>query len=132
MAIATSGVPATLARDLNQADVVMTLRNFYRKRPRAIRDAEAQGVPIYVLRSNTVMQMEGCLADLFDVSPRERAAVDQPVDARGERRRSPPNGQAGGGVVRDGSSNGPAAPPNGAHARRLRLSTGRDRSCRPW
>ncbi|NLE76658.1 MAG: AAA family ATPase [Chloroflexi bacterium] len=62
-------LPVFLAREVEQADVVMTLKNYYRKRPQPIEDAEARGVPIYVLRSNTVNQIESCLADIYELPP---------------------------------------------------------------
>ncbi len=55
-----------LVRHLAQADVLVTSRSFHRKRPRILRDAEARGVPVYVLRNNTVVQMEACLSTLID------------------------------------------------------------------
>ncbi len=64
-AAANLHLPVELTDDLRQADVVMTLRNYYRRRPQPISDAERRGVPVHVLRSNTVSQMESCLADLF-------------------------------------------------------------------
>jgi hypothetical protein len=60
-------VPVDLVDELRQADVVITLKNYYRRRPQPIADAERQGVPIHVLRSNTVAQMESCLADMFEL-----------------------------------------------------------------
>jgi len=60
-------LPIYLAKDIGQADVLITTKNFYRKRPRLIGDAERRGLPIYVLRANTVAQMEACLQDLFDL-----------------------------------------------------------------
>ncbi len=62
------GVPAVLARDLGDAQVMVTLRSHYRKRTRMIVDAERRGMPVYVLRSNTVIQMERFLAGLFDLN----------------------------------------------------------------
>ena len=32
----------------------MTLRSYYRRKPQALREAEARGIPIYVLRNNTL------------------------------------------------------------------------------
>ena len=55
-----------MVRHLAQADVVVTSRSFHRKRERVLRDAESRGVPVYVLRNNTVVQMEACLATLLD------------------------------------------------------------------
>jgi len=61
-------LPVRLVDRLRGADVVMTLRNYYRKRPQPIAEAENSGIPIYVLRSNTVAQMESCLADIFGLT----------------------------------------------------------------
>ena len=61
------GVPVELVDNLGEADVLLTLQSYYRKRPRAISDAERRGTPVYVLRANTVTQMENCLADIFDL-----------------------------------------------------------------
>ncbi|HEX5502386.1 MAG TPA: R3H domain-containing nucleic acid-binding protein [Thermomicrobiales bacterium] len=60
-------VPATLTRDLRDADIVMTLKNYYRRRPQQLQEAEALGKPVYVLRSNTATQMETVLGGLFGV-----------------------------------------------------------------
>lgn len=64
-------LPVTLTDDLREADSVMTLKNYYRRRPQPINEAERRGVPIYVLRSNTVSQMESCLADIFGLDVAE-------------------------------------------------------------
>ncbi len=64
-------LPVAIVSDLHQAEVVITLKNYYRKRPQPISEAESRGVPIYVLRSNTVTQMESCLADIFDLDVSE-------------------------------------------------------------
>jgi stage III sporulation protein SpoIIIAA len=61
------GLPVTVAREIDEADAVVTLRNYYRRKPAALRDAESSGVPIYVLKSNTILQMESLLASLFDL-----------------------------------------------------------------
>jgi hypothetical protein len=58
-------LPVDLVDEIQQVDVVMTLKNYYRRRPQPINDAERRGVPVHVLRSNTVSQMETCLADIF-------------------------------------------------------------------
>ena len=58
-------VPVTLAQDIGEADVVVTLKSYYRRRPRLLLDAERRATPVYVLRANTSAQMENFLADLF-------------------------------------------------------------------
>lgn len=67
----TLRVPVTLVDDLEDADILMTLKSYYRKHPQPITEAERMGRPVYVLRSNTVIQMESCLADIFSLSERD-------------------------------------------------------------
>jgi hypothetical protein len=73
------GVPAVPVTEAGEADVLVTLRSYYRKRQRAIMDAEQRGTPVYVLRANTVSQMERFLTGLFDLpGPAEEAtSVDE-------------------------------------------------------
>jgi stage III sporulation protein SpoIIIAA len=83
-AVRELGVPVTVARDLDEADAVVTLRNYYKRKPAALRDAESNGVPIYVLKTNTILQMENMLASLFDLEadPQE-AALRETAEAIG-------------------------------------------------
>ena len=78
------GLPVAVARELDEADAVVTLRNYYRRKPAALRDAESSGVPIYVLKTNTVLQMENMLASLYDLEadPQE-AALRETAEAIG-------------------------------------------------
>ncbi len=61
-------VPAIIVRDLGDADVLVTLRSYYRKRQQSVVEAEHRGMPIYVLRANTVKQMEKFLSELFNLT----------------------------------------------------------------
>ncbi len=61
-------LPLKVVDSLEEADVLLTLKNFYRRRPRLIVDAEQAGISIYVLRANTVTQMEDFLIDLYDLA----------------------------------------------------------------
>jgi len=83
-AVRELGVPVTVARELDEADAVVTLRNYYKRKPAALRDAESNGVPIYVLKTNTILQMENMLASLFDLEadPQE-AALRETAEAIG-------------------------------------------------
>ena len=65
--------PVQLMKDLSQASLMITTKRFYRKRPRVVVDAEQRELPIYVLRANTVSQMEACLRDIFDLDDGEDA-----------------------------------------------------------
>ena len=64
-------VPMTVVTDLEDADLVVTVKNYYRKRPKMIGDAERRGTPIYVLRSSTVTQIDNFIADIFGLSEAE-------------------------------------------------------------
>ena len=70
------GVPALIAKDAGEADVMVTLRSYYRDRQQAIMQAEHRGMPIFVLRANTVSQMEQFLSDLFNLSEMAPAAPE--------------------------------------------------------
>jgi len=60
-------VPAVIVNEAGEADVLVTLRSYYRKRQRTITEAENRNVPIYVLRANTINQMQQFLSDLFNI-----------------------------------------------------------------
>jgi stage III sporulation protein SpoIIIAA len=77
-------LPVTVVLDPDEADVVITLRNFYKQKAPALREAEDRGLPIYVLKSNTIVQMQACLTALFalEVDPNE-AALREVEDAIG-------------------------------------------------
>jgi stage III sporulation protein SpoIIIAA len=62
------GVPVLVADDVGEADILVTLRSYYRKRQRPVIDAEHRGMPVYVLRANTVNQMQQFLGDLFNLA----------------------------------------------------------------
>jgi stage III sporulation protein SpoIIIAA len=63
-AIQQMGMPATIIEQLGEADALITMRSYYRRKPQLLRDAEDRGIPIYVIRSNTVSQMEQCLLSM--------------------------------------------------------------------
>lgn len=72
--IASLRVPAMIVRDMNDATMVMTLKNYYRQGSQRVRQAEDRGVPVYVLRNNTTTQMERQLSDIFHLRPVEESA----------------------------------------------------------
>lgn len=62
------GVPVIVVDDIGEADILLTLRAYYRKRQRPITEAEDHGKSIYVLRANTISQMQQFLSDTFNLS----------------------------------------------------------------
>jgi stage III sporulation protein SpoIIIAA len=78
-AIRETGARVALAEELSDADTVMTLRSYFRRKPQALRDAESRGIPIYVLKTNTVVQMEQGLLSMQQQRPAGADAVSPPV-----------------------------------------------------
>ncbi len=64
-AIAHLKVPAIVVKDIDEASMVMTIKNYYRQGSARLRNAEDRRLPIYVLRSSTAMQIERQLLDIF-------------------------------------------------------------------
>jgi hypothetical protein len=81
-AVRDLGLPVVIARDVDEADVVMTLRNEYKQKTPMLREAEERAMPIYVLKSNTIPQMQTSLTSIFslEIDPRE-AAMRETEDA---------------------------------------------------
>ncbi len=83
-AIASTRSAAAIVDSVDDADCVMTLRPYYRRRSGPLRRAEQRGIPIYVLRNNTSSQMERQLlamrGDDMEVDPLT-AALREAEDA---------------------------------------------------
>jgi stage III sporulation protein SpoIIIAA len=69
------GVPIAIVREPEDADVVITLKNYYRRKTPRLRDAEQSGVPIFIARSNSSAQIASALASVFEMrrGPEESA-----------------------------------------------------------
>jgi stage III sporulation protein SpoIIIAA len=68
-------LPVIIARDVDEADVVMTIRSEYKQKTPMVREAEDRGLPIYVLKTNTIPQMQSSLTSIFalEIDPRDAA-----------------------------------------------------------
>ena len=71
-AIRSMGVPVKLADDPNDADIFVTTKHHYGRRPPIIKKAERDGVPVYVLRRGTREQIEEFL-NRFELRDAERS-----------------------------------------------------------
>ena len=69
-------VSAYVVDDLDSADMVVTLKAQERRQPRRLRDAHARGIPFYVVRSNTIIQMENFLSGVFGVDDPQAADAE--------------------------------------------------------
>ena len=77
-------LPVIIARDVDEADVVMTIRSEYKQKTPMVREAEERAMPIYVLKTNTIPQMQSSLTSIFalEIDPRD-AALRETEDAIG-------------------------------------------------
>ena len=60
-------LPVAVVREPEDADVVITLKNYYRRKTPRLRNAESNGVPIYVARSNSSSQIASALTSVFEL-----------------------------------------------------------------
>lgn len=61
------GATINIVDGLGEADVLVTLKSYFRRQKKLITAAENRRVPVYVLRANTVTQMEGFLAEALSL-----------------------------------------------------------------
>jgi stage III sporulation protein SpoIIIAA len=83
-AIKKYGAPGFVCEDLSQADVIVTTKSQERRQPRKLRDAQARGVPLHLVRGNTVTQLEGFVRSVFDLRQAngdEAAALEEAEQA---------------------------------------------------
>jgi len=59
------GIVTELTADLKEANLLLTTKNYYRRKPQKIRDAEASGIPIYAIKSNNLPQLKQCLDSMY-------------------------------------------------------------------
>lgn len=65
-AIRMCQVSAQVATNLEEADVVLMLKSHEKYQPKRLANAQARGVPLHVLRNNTVTQITYFLRSIFD------------------------------------------------------------------
>ncbi len=57
-AVRAAHAPVEVVGDMGSADMVLTTKNYYRRRTTALKTAEDSGKPVYVLRKTTLPQIE--------------------------------------------------------------------------
>lgn len=82
-AITELAVPAVVTSDLEEADVVLTLKSHAKRQSQKLREARGHNVDVHALRSNTHTQMENFLREWFGAAARagnEDAAMQEAED----------------------------------------------------
>jgi stage III sporulation protein SpoIIIAA len=78
-------VPLIITNNEGEADAIITLKNYYRRQPERLQQAEQDRKLIIILKNNTIVQMQHALARIFDLpeeiapaeSEQDEAATDQ-------------------------------------------------------
>ncbi len=76
-AIMENHLPAYIARDVHEADVVVALKATYKREPGKMKEAAQKHLPIYMVRSNTYAQIASAIREIFGLGP---GAGDEPIE----------------------------------------------------
>ena len=60
-------VPIIVTNNQGEADAVITIKNYYRRQPERLQQAEQDRKLIIILKNNTVVQMQHALSRIFDI-----------------------------------------------------------------
>ncbi|MHB8577869.1 MAG: R3H domain-containing nucleic acid-binding protein [Dehalococcoidia bacterium] len=110
-AIKETRVAARIVDSLDEADTVFTLNSYFRRKPPALRDAEERNVPLAVLKSNAVSQIERMLLTLAPQSIQARRPYDPELEALRE-------AEDAIGEIRNNGEPGVQLPPQPSYIRR--------------
>jgi len=62
-----------IVNNLSDASLFITSKNYYRRKPQKVKDAEVSGIPIYVLKSNTPPQIRQLLNNIYSTEARDKS-----------------------------------------------------------
>jgi hypothetical protein len=68
-------LPVRVLGNLDGAGAVLTLKNHYRRRPDSLRQAESRGLPIHILKSNSVSQVRDALSRIYGAEKQDEATT---------------------------------------------------------
>jgi predicted RNA-binding protein Jag len=83
-AIEELGIAASVTNELEDADILLTLKSHAKRQSQKLREARGLNVEVHVVRSNTLSQMENFLRDLLGgrgYGEGEEAAMQEVEDA---------------------------------------------------
>jgi len=67
-------VPIIVTNNQRDADALITVKNYYRRQPDRVQQAEEERKTVIILKNNTIAQMQHALARIFDIP------MDNPLD----------------------------------------------------
>lgn len=84
-AMAEAGTSAQIVNELRRADLVLTTKTHYRRGSQLVRIAESNGKPVYVLRKNSLPQLQDFLRSVAGQRGRTPAGEEPPQEPNIER-----------------------------------------------
>ncbi|MFW6325600.1 MAG: R3H domain-containing nucleic acid-binding protein [Desulfovermiculus sp.] len=72
-------IPAQVIKDVEEADLILSHKGHQRRQPKRLRDLQSGGIPLYVVKSNTIPQIELVLQKIFgryEEQPEEKAILE--------------------------------------------------------
>lgn len=66
-------VDLDIVANLSEADLFVTSKNYFRRKPQRVRDAEGANLPLYVMKSNTPAQMRQLLSDVYPANGADKS-----------------------------------------------------------
>ena len=77
-------VPVLITNNEREADAVVTLKNYYRRQPERLNQAEQDRKLIIILKNNTIAQMQHALARIFNIPEQPGEEREQEEGENGE------------------------------------------------
>lgn len=77
-------VPILVVVNQKEADAIITLKNYYRRQPERLQDAEQAGKLMIILKNNTIGQMQHALARIFDLPSSDLVGEEEQEGASGD------------------------------------------------
>ena len=87
-AVRSINAPVELVADLGKADMLLTTKNYYRRSTQALQLAEQRGKPVYVLRKNTLAQIQQFVQALVRKQSQDAQMESEHSDAIDEAERA--------------------------------------------
>jgi stage III sporulation protein SpoIIIAA len=75
-AILETHVPAVIARDLQDAEVIIALKGSYRREPAKMREGAAKNLPTFIIKSNTYAQIAAAIREMAQARGGERGFIE--------------------------------------------------------
>jgi stage III sporulation protein SpoIIIAA len=77
-------VPVIITNNEKESDAIITLKNYYRRQPERLQQAEQERKLIIILKNNTIAQMQHALARIFDIPEVAPVGESEPDDESDE------------------------------------------------